>query len=145
MGRERGRDSCWNGELEILICKCRNLDTSSEVKQDRSRPKISYIHMPPGFQEKSQRGQCSMQVCSHLLFLIGTTHWKKPIHFSPARQNRWYPWKRNSLSTTFFFQYQKNCFRSPSINPVTNYVKKEACGVQASFPWEKGKKLEHLQ
>lgn len=74
MGRERGRDNYWNGKLETLICKCRNLDTSSEVKQDRSRPKISYIHMPPRFQKKSQRGQGPIQVCSHLLVLMSTTH-----------------------------------------------------------------------
>lgn len=74
MDRERGRDSCWNGNLEILICKCRSLDMSSQVKQDGSRPKVSYIHMPPGFQKKNPRSQGSIQVCSYLLFLISTTH-----------------------------------------------------------------------
>lgn len=74
MDGERGRDNCWNGNLEILICKCRNLDRRAQVKQDGSRPKISYIHMPLGFQKKTQRGQGSIQVCSHFLFLISTTH-----------------------------------------------------------------------
>lgn len=87
MGGERGRDDCWNGNLGILICKCRNLDTSAQEKQEGSRPKISYIHMPPGFQNpKGSR----FHTC---LFPSPFSHQhhplkKKKFHFSPSRQDR---------------------------------------------------------
>lgn len=49
MGRERGRDNCCNGNLEILICKRRNTDISCK----------SYIYI---LHVKSQRYQFDVSV-----------------------------------------------------------------------------------
>lgn len=93
-------------------------ETGREQTKDKLHSHDSRISKPKGVKVPY------MSVSISFFSSAPPTKKKKKIHFSPSRQDRWYPWKGSPLSTIFFFRYQKNGFRSLSINPVTNYMKK---------------------